>query len=278
MLTKVMKYECKSVGRMLLPLFILALALAAFTRLLAFLAPFVWQPASVFFTHFGAAAGILLFAGVFAAALIYVVVRFWQGMMAQEASLTFSLPVKAGAHIWGRFWVHTLFTLLAFLVSLACLVIAVPGFWGALLQMPLSLHYFGESASFNLAWPGGAGLSLLGCLCVIMLFSLMTTLFKFYAAFAIGSQMRERLLGSFIGFVVLNVAEGLLVLPALLIPLFSIGRSIGDLERFFQSLTASGVLGFFWAATGLIVLFSLLFTVVHAVITRICYGKRLNVE
>ena len=287
MLIKTIKYELRASGRLLLPFFGLAVVLSAGFRLLLVVAPLIWQPAGVIITTLAQGLGGLLLLCLIGVTFIALLLRFWQSMVAGEATLTFSLPVPAGVHIWGRFLVATLYTLASCAVAVLCGFLILPGLGAMVRQLPLYMGTSGNSPQFALSQlPANLIGAFAGLLALLVVLGITTNLFKFYAAFALGTQFgKDRILGSIVAYVVLNAAQAILLLPALLIPLFKIGFSNQAFEAYLNSFMArdtltsmQNMMGLIWSFALYIGGWALVFMAAHIFITHHCFGKRLNLE
>lgn len=288
MLGKVMKYEFKSCGRLLLPFFGLAILLSCVARGLQFVAPLLWQPLGNFLNSFAMMVGILVMIAVILLCIVYLVVRFYQGMVSNEAYLTFTLPVSANTHIIGRLLVGTIYSMASFLVAFVSALILIPGFWDILAKPGVYMRAVGNlgvsQGRFSVpasVWASGAGLVV-----VTLLLSVAGSLLMFYAAMAAGRSIsRNRALGGVAAYLLLNAVEGVLTLP-LVFPLMNIfGKTDAEMAAYFKSLPVEdlsqslhNIIGAVWLFAGILLAINLVFAVAHYLICRHYFGKQLNLE
>lgn len=117
MLGKLMKYELRATGRMMLPLFLLTLLLGVFTRM---------STAVVQHTHTNITESLnmlLIFAFVLALigtavfSVILMVMRFRNNLMTDEGYLMFTLPVSVHQLLWAKLLVSMLWFVAVFCVT-----------------------------------------------------------------------------------------------------------------------------------------------------------------
>ena len=117
MLGKLMKYELRATGRMMLPLFLLTLLLGVFTRM---------STAVVQHTHTNITESLnmlLIFAFVLALvgtavfSVVLMVVRFRNNLMTDEGYLMFTLPVSVHQLLWAKLLVSMLWFVAVFCVD-----------------------------------------------------------------------------------------------------------------------------------------------------------------
>lgn len=99
---RLMKYELRSTMKLFTPLWLAVLALAVINRFTLFNPKrYFSQPVNIL-----ADIVILLYVfaiiGVFVVALIFVIQRFYQGLLKDEGYLTFTLPVRIDSILWGK--------------------------------------------------------------------------------------------------------------------------------------------------------------------------------
>lgn len=289
MLGKVFKYELRACARLLVPFFAVVLVLAALLRGLWALLPMWWPPAAFFIENLAASLGMLLSVAVVLFCMAVTIVRFYQGMVGREAYLQFSLPVSANTHILGRLLSATLWTLAGFAVAILSVFFTIPGLFSAMIDPTLIGTGPGNAGAamglFDL--PAPILFSLAGVIFVFILLCIVSNLAKFYASFAIGSQFgQNRLLGSFIGYIILNAASLVIVVPLLLIPAFTVlGSNNQEFMAYMSAMVSpniiesmSNMLGFLWACTGILGTIILLLTALQYWLALHLFGKKLNLE
>lgn len=279
MLGKIMKYEFKSSGRILLPFFGAGLLLSLLIRVMLAVVPHIWEPLGIILQKLAGTLGILLPICIIVLAFVLVVVRFYQSMASNEAYLTFTLPVTTGQHIWGKLIVGVIYSFSSVVVSALCGVIFIPGF--------LSLPYFYEESTAlpsNYIRPGTWAV-LGAALIVLLLLGIANSLVHFYASIGIGTQFgRQRILGSVVGYFVLNMASGVISTVFLLLPMFSALRDSVAFENLFILVgdTADEIIWQMLRVTTPIIIPSVLAMLVITagmfLLTWYLFNKKLNVE
>lgn len=122
MLAKVMKYDFKSIGKSLLPLYFSTILSAAMTRILILLGA-----AMRIFEVLGFFANVLtLFLVVALLFMTFVlsIKRFYCHLFKQEGYLTNMLPVKIGRHIISKFFIATVYCILTIATVMLTLFIS----------------------------------------------------------------------------------------------------------------------------------------------------------
>lgn len=295
MLGKVMKHEMRISGRTLLPFFGLAVVLSALLRLLQFLSGLIWQPVGLLLAGLVSSLGVLLLMAVVVGAVVMLIVRFYQSMMGREAYLTFSLPVKTASHLWARLLVALVYSLLACVVAVLCGLILIPGFAGIItgnFTIPLNL---GPGLTVELApaqLSAGTLWSAAGLVLFFVVLAILSNLTRFYASFAIGTRLGpNRIVGSLFGYLILNGAMTVLLLPFMAVPLVMVATRN---STFIQALTgvearmneiagnpalyAGYVVELLWVVALILGGLMLLFSAIELFLCWYFYGKRLNLE
>ena len=147
MLSKLLKYELRASGRILLPVYALLLASAGFYKLAAD-HPYRTGAASVLMGLLNVAFWIFVVATGAITALL-MIYRFYKNYMTDEGYLMFTLPVNRHQLIWAKLLSALIYTAAsAVAVTLSILLVLLPiadwsGFWGDL----------GERSPFISAFP-----------------------------------------------------------------------------------------------------------------------------
>jgi hypothetical protein len=122
MLSKLLKYEFKATGRVILPLFGALLLLSVISRLfisLRFEAPMV----------IGIALTVIMIISIFVITFIITLQRFYKNLLTNEGYLMFTLPVSADQLIWSKLIAAFVWNLVSILVvGLAIVIMAVTEF------------------------------------------------------------------------------------------------------------------------------------------------------
>lgn len=289
MLGKVMKYELRSCGRLLLPFFGAALVLSGLARLAYLVAPLIWEPMANVLNGLATSVGVFALFGVILLTFVYVVVRFYQSMVAGEAYLSFTLPVGVGTHLAARLLAGILFCVASCLVAVLCALIFIPGATEvfSISSMPLTMNVNGTTSVMPAsAITDAVRWSFAGLIAVTALISIVTNLLYAYVSFAAGGLVtKNRILGAVVAYLVISNVEGILSLVVALPFMFSMGRNTEELNAFMLNMVSrdpssilGSLLGFAWSIVGLVAVVNLVFSVAHFLITRAIYTKRLNLE
>lgn len=291
MLGKLIKYDFKSCGRILLPLFALSVALSAVLRLALVIAPYIWEPVQRLLEGSATFLGALLLFVITILTFVALVVRFYQSLISGEGYLSFTLPVSATSHLLSRLIVSCCFMLASLVVTLISMAIFIPGFvsgFAELLTQPMTFYENGEAVNYTLGgMPFYLWLSAIGLVLFVALVGAITNFLHIYASFAIGSQFgRHRILSSVVAYFVLNFAESLILTPLMLVPMnYIFGENMNEINAFFQSLyigtgyqIIGNMLGVAWLVFAVISIPSLIFAVVHFFLSRYFFTKKINLE
>lgn len=289
MLGKVMKYEARACGRLLLPVYGLSIVLVGLLRLVLVIVPKISEPVGMIVTGVVSFMGTVVLIALAFVGVVYCVVRFYQGMFTSEAYLSFTLPVSVDAHLGGRLLVHSGFSILGMVVALLDAFILVPGLVGKFMDQPVvSMGNMNETVTVRVSdIPGDIAAAILGFVVVTMVLGAFTNIVAFYASFAIGTQIIPNpVAGGIIGYGIINVVSSVLTLPVVLIPMFNFFGFTND--TFIQRMEALNPSDPFIFMRGLfadmapmlIITFSLavVFAVVEYLISRQLMTKRLNLE
>lgn len=212
MLGKLIKYEFKATGRLLLPVYGALLLMGGVVNLGLTLQGKL--PVLKF------AQGVLIFAYValmvaaFALSFFVVISRFYKNLICDEGYLMFTLPVKAGTHLLAKTVVSTVWSVGTCLAAVGSLLLMGAGH-GIISQLPDVLR------AANVAMKGelGMGMSeLLIWTLFTVLVSLVVTNLMCYLSISIGQFGRgHRILTSVGAYLVLNVVIQSISTVALLV-------------------------------------------------------------
>lgn len=283
MLGKVMKYEFKASGRLLLPLFGVALVLSALLRLLLLLVPAAGPTGQGFIQGAAMLLGVLAVMAVAFLTTAVLVMRFYQSMSSREAYISFTLPVSANTHIIGRTIVGTVYLLAGAAVTLACLSIFLPGFdigvpWGALVRD----IFIAQQNLFQHIGVSPFAFYALGV--ANLLVSTIGGLLLFYASIAVGTQFRSRVGGSVLAYIILNSVQGIVTMVFTLVPfLTTFFNAVDGQQQMVYNSGGTAVYSTFSASVFstfniIALVLSVVFTVAFYLVTHYCFTKRLNLQ
>lgn len=264
MLKKLYKHEFIALYRIVLPLYAVLIGLAASVRILN-LFDDTNKIVNSFRTINTTLTTIMTFA-LFIASFIVIIIRFCKNFLSKEGYLTFSLPIKASAHIICKL-------LCGIVVSITNVISVICALW----------VIFGNSKTYNdilcvikgsynaLTSTLGAGktVAYIVELFFAVIFSLCANFLLFYASISIGQQFKKKGLASVISYVCLyTVIE--IILMTVTLPLTTVfGKNLDSLETF-----SSAMLIFF----AVIIAIELLQCFVYYLITNYFLSRKLNLE
>ena len=228
MVGKMIKYDFKSFLRLLLPVQLIVIGIAALNRIVQIFE----TDTSTYNTVFISSIVLLVIACVVAMVMSYVIgiVRFYQGLYSNEGYLSHSLPVTAAQHIWSKLIVSLLFecgTLLAIFLAVNVAALGEVGAEAYKAAGYLAKEFFAEvqfnGALFLLEW------------LLAFLVAMASSLLMMYFCISIGQLVnRKKLLLAF------GVLFGLYILGQILATILIIVGPLllqnPGIEAFFQNL------------------------------------------
>lgn len=209
MLGKLLKYEFKASSRLFLLLYAALVVVTIINTILLRVgdslndANWIYNVAQgiVMFSY------VILIIAVAAATIIMIIIRFYRNLLGDEGYLMFTLPVNTDSHILSRLISSVLWCIASTIVVL-----------GSLVLLTSHLGVIGAIGDF-IEYVSSMGINVGGWTVVLILafiVYLMNITLMFYAAMAIGSNLtKHRLLGSFLGYIIvyaIGQAIGLLSL------------------------------------------------------------------
>lgn len=264
---KLMKYELRSMLKLFIPLWLGVLALALVNRFTTHMQfsdnRFLNTMMVIAITLYGlAVAGIVIFA------VIYVILRFYQGLMKDEGYLTFTLPVSIDSILWGKAFSALIVILVSGVVSILSLLLMLQAVnWGG---FRASLRQTAEAF-------GGGNMTLIFVLAILLiLMSTIASIFQLYLAMGIGQMAQKHRVGAsilaYVGInVALNIVTSLVVMP-------QIERLISHAEFLWNIKTVGDVMRVVWTVFAIFAAIFLILTTLYYFITRYIFSKHLNLE
>ena len=193
MLGKLLKYEIKATSRILLPLYLVLLAVAVANR---FLNPFemVENIEGFNIQSFINVLSILLYfimaASVIAGTFIIILQRFYKNLLSDEGYLSFTLPVETHQHILSKTITSIMWVILSIIVIIASILIVAD-----------IDNFIREFSKFleEISTVFGSGIFVM--LPIYMLSALLLSILTFYNSISIGHQFQNhKVIASFIMF------------------------------------------------------------------------------
>ena len=122
MLEKVLKYDLKSIGKRLIPLYLITILLSVITKGLYIFSEKYFVLQVISFTTNIAALGLIL--ALIFVTFIVALKRFYTNLFKEEGYLTNALPVKLETHILSKFisaFIYSILSILVIFISLYCM-------------------------------------------------------------------------------------------------------------------------------------------------------------
>ena len=283
MLRKVFKYEMRALGRFLLPFFGFCIAGAGLLRVLMWLAPIIWKPAADIIIAVSSTFSVLLVMALLLITVIIILARFYQSMLTSEGYLNFTLPVTLHSHLLGRLLSGVIFGVAGvFITYFAGRIISWQPEQNFLLLPPA--HIMMNGVAHNI--PASLYASLLLLLSLFAITSITVSILKVYTAMALGSQLnKNRILGSILFYMGLNMAEGFIVMPLMM---FSMVKMFGNNFSYFETLNNGNINSpieilqtinqVLWMILGVVMVLFILTSVAYYFISHFIFSKKLNLE
>ena len=123
---KIIKYEFRSMFRLFIPLWLGILALSLVNRFTLNL-QFDGNSLTGFFSGLVMFLYVMGIMAVLVVAFIFVILRFYKGVLKEEGYLTMTLPVSLDSVLWGKAIAGWLLMVLTILVCIASVCILVLG-------------------------------------------------------------------------------------------------------------------------------------------------------
>ncbi len=275
MMKKLLKYDLKSLSRVFLPVWILAPVMAIFLGMglneaIKDSGTYIAYDFNILLVLSG-----IVFVAVMMVMLVmtilFVIQRFWNGLLKGEGYLMFTLPVTTRELILSKALAAEIVSIISIVAGMAALVIL-----SGMSLSPIDVL----SVRFWFLWQNNllltnaqiavtVILSILGVMC-----GLLQTIYKVYAAMALGQFMEaHRVIGSVIAYVGISIVNS------------SVMAAVADAFNFVMKM-----LGIEWDLvymTGfrgqiislvLMIVVSLIWIVVYHIVTEYVLEKKLNLE
>lgn len=272
MLGKLIKYELKATGRIMLPLYLVmlaaTLALSANIRLTSDTASkgnFILSTILI----------ILFVLAILAVSIISVLLilnRFYKNLLGDEGYLMFSLPVSTAQNITSKGLTALIWIICSILTGIVCGFVMV-GIVGDLSEFLPQLKDI-WSTYLSVFGKGKAILYLILFL-VMIIVSMLEAVFKVYAAISVGHQWgNHRIVGSVLAYIAFSTIETIL---SLLFNLqdrsFYVNVSYAE-----QAASAQSSLPVELPEFSFLILIALIGLVVYGLISWLLLDRRLNLE
>lgn len=266
MLTKLIGYEMKAFGRIILPLYGatigMAIIMGAGIRL---------RDENLFNSLLGAAI-IMIFVSLVIATMVMTgilcVQRFYRNLLGNEGYMMFSLPVETHTLILAKVLSSLIWAILGGAAGMITVVVM------GLMAIPMqdTIRFFKEISLQLRMFSIGKELGMVLVWLLILVLIFVATLMHIYTAIAIGHQWAaHRLLGSVLAFFGIDMIRNII---STLLGRF--GHYTGTLDYFFDLYQVDEIM--MWRVQGFLVVSTLLLIAVYSVITWYLLDRRLNLE
>ncbi len=260
MLSKLLKYDFRSLSKILVPVYFVGLLLAIITRIANMLA----KEFSIFSVPSGfiSAIFIIVLIAIPIVTFIFTILRFYQNLIKDEGYLMHTLPVSKNHLILSKAISSTTFIFLSFLFTILSLFIGVYGLWFDAKIFSLLADLFQQVDTLFLI------------LILISLFiGVVYNQVMIYASIALGQKHNNKVMYSIVyGIVLYNVTQ--IVSSLLLLPWMLLDSNYQKYISGTNIIDFGLINGFMFFALVL----SILFTIGYYILTVKVLNKKLNLE
>lgn len=261
MLGKLFKHEMKAMARLLLPLFLVLVALTVIDRIVIYLDIFEGTLALI--------PGFLIFAFVLAVlavaivSTVLIITRFYRNLMTDEGYLMFTLPVKPYQLINSKLLASFVWTVASVLLMIVSILTVASGqFDWADLADGLRLVTTQLKAEFN----GDFTLFVIELIIMIVL-SIISNILTIYVSIAIGQLFNgHKVLGSFAAYIGISIAMQVIVTACTGLLGLIFRDSFNDITSVTHILFP------------LVLVFLLASNAVYYLITNFIFNRKINLE
>ena len=267
MLVKLIDYETKAFGRIMLPLYAAMLVFALFTGLSIRFMPGDFMsglPGVLIFMLYS-----FLMMAIIVMTCVLAVTRFYKNLLGLEGYLMFSLPTNTATLIASKVLSVLIWSMLSTIVSFLAVTLSVFGAGG--MEIIEEIRRFFANPEILKHIPSAASFTVLFLLIIIL--GAAASIVRIYAGISIGHQFNDhRILMSIVALVAFNVIGTILTSVLSQTGMyFGIFDSIG---RIFEADTSQAL----YLALGGTILFLLFQTALFGVITWFLLDRNLNLE
>lgn len=267
MLGKLMKYEIKATGRILIPLYIALLAFAAINKI------FIGTGLSDKLEGFGSIPFILsifgygcTMAAVFIVTFFVIIQRFYKNLLGDEGYLMNTLPVTTITNITSKLSIATFWNIVSGLVAVLSIIIMAfkPDAFSEF------IYEFSRILSEGYAEFGIEMYLIILEIIIAIIIQLVKSVIMIYASISIGHLFsKHRILSSFGAFIALNL------ITTAISSAIGIAFSLSNLPNLFDNIESS------WPIHLVLILatlFNLIFFAAYFIITNYILKNKLNLE
>lgn len=265
---RMMKYDLRAAMKLFVPLWIGTLVLSLINSFTIYPQFDVDNKIANFFISLMMIAYVLAVIAIVIVTIIYIVMRFYQSMMKDEAYLTFTLPVGIDAIVWAKAIVGLILLAISAVVCVISLVILL---WpvGSFSELSMMLNRMMELMTFG---------NLMMVILTMVLAAIttgLTGIHQAYLSMGFGQMAKKRKLGaSVLAYVLISTVTSA-VAGTVIMPLFiKLMENMGQRSVLLMFNGAKGV----WLIFLLIALYNLIFTAIYYFPTRYIFKNKLNLE
>lgn len=217
MLGKLIKYDVKSISRVFIPMWILTPVMALFLSV-SIRSMSLWTESFLSSTFMVAGSGILLvimsllffgiIVGLLVMTILFIIQRFWNGLLKDEGYLMFTLPVKTWQLVVSKAVTATFVSCIGIIVAIfACMILAV----FSTSEIVETLAYVWKYAISDVVKIGPKFWLYLVLSLILLVMTIVENIYHVYMAMAIGQLWQEhKVLGSCLSFVGISVIVSIL--------------------------------------------------------------------
>lgn len=278
MLGKLIKYDLKSMSRAFIPMWILAPVISLMLSL-SIRGTIAWEDSPianymVSGTGMLTAVMVLLFMGVmiglFVMTILFVIQRFWKGLLKEEGYLMFTLPVEPWQLITAKGLSATLITCISVADGIfSCMILAVASTDEVILELISVWSYIKQ----DIARIGPMIWVLILLFIVMIIVGLIKSIYQVYASMALGQLFEgHRIVGSCVSYIGISIVISVITSIVMMI----VSRILPDSWLYYTINSSGTIFGITYMI--LLILVAALQVVVFHVITERILSTRLNLE
>lgn len=270
MLGKLMKYEFKATGRLLVPLYIALMIFTIINKLFMGDAMYADLGTSTSFRNFIQVVTMIIYVvimvSIFIATLVIIIQRYRTNLLGDEGYLMNTLPVKSWQNIMSKLLVSSIWMILSVIMSMLSIIIL------AYQKDMFSMFGTVMSALFKEAYSYiGSNLVFFIIEFVLMIIvAICASILILYASLSIGNLFTKgKILASFGAFIVLNTASKAISAFVLVPMIYNYGYNVS-----IDTFSATPVHMLFTFA----IVATSIFSVIYFIISHYVLTKKLNLE
>ena len=259
MLGKLLKYELRATGRIMLPLYLAVIAVGAVFAAIIRLS--MSDAAKAFLDAFAVISGFvfaLVLTAVVVVMAILVIQRFYKNLLGNEGYLMFTLPVTTLDHILSK-WISSLIWILGGIIAggaTGLIMISITSDLG---------EFYGELTQLWNTFITQATAAKIAMFVVMLILSIADSIMKVYAAIAVGHQWgNHRLAGAVLAYIGIGVIEMLLIACP------PVSRMMSKVDNAMNSFSMGGF--------GVLYAISIISILIYGGLTWYLLDRRLNLE